>query len=94
MAGSPTSIPPEQASTGSQCEDCSADCLDACFNDAIVAVAGGGVRIEPDDCAGCGACIPACAFGIIGLQDGVARIVAANDRPSTPEFGAPRRVCP
>jgi formate dehydrogenase iron-sulfur subunit len=94
MAGSPSLIPPEQASTASQCEDCPADCLDACFNDAIIAVAAGGVQILTDDCAGCGACIPACEFGLIHLQDGVARIVAAHDRPRTPEIGAPGRACP
>jgi Fe-S-cluster-containing hydrogenase component 2 len=94
MVGFPSLIPPEQAATGSQCGACPADCLEACFNDAIVAVAGEGVQIQAADCAGCGACIPACEFGFIRLQGGVARIVFPNDRPGTPEIGAPNPVSP
>jgi len=58
-----------------RCLSCPGDCLDACFNDAIVAANGGGVAILAELCAGCGACLPACAFGLIRLDGGVASLV-------------------
>ena len=94
MICSPSLTPAEHGSAAPQCDACPADCLDACFNDAIVALAGGGVRIEAGNCAGCGACIPSCEFGLIRLQDGVACIVFPNGQPRTPEISAPGRVCP
>ncbi|MCW2275814.1 Fe-S-cluster-containing hydrogenase component 2 [Rhodoblastus acidophilus] len=80
--------------SASQCADCPSDCLEACFNNAIAPAPEGGVRIQADDCAGCGACIPACAFGLIRLQSGVAQIVPPNHRPQTPQNRAPERVRP
>ena len=80
---SPSLAPTEQA-PDSVCGACPADCLDACFNEAIVAT-GDGVRIQGDHCAGCGACIPACAFGFIRLQAGVARILFPKNTPRTLE---------
>jgi Fe-S-cluster-containing hydrogenase component 2 len=75
MVGSPSLAPVETASAEAHCQACPGDCLEACFNDAIVSVAGEGVRILEDNCAGCGACIPACEFGFIRRYDGVAHIV-------------------
>ena len=69
-----------QVSAKGECDTCAADCLEACFNDAIVSAAGQGVRIDVANCAGCGACIPACANGFIRLHDGVAHIVVPNSR--------------
>jgi Fe-S-cluster-containing dehydrogenase component len=57
---------------GRICGACAGDCIDACFNDAIRTVAGGGVVIDPANCAGCGACIPACDLALIRLEQGVA----------------------
>lgn len=56
------------------CNACPGDCLDACFNDAIVATAGG-IGIDELNCAGCGACLPACNLGHIHLEQGVARLI-------------------
>jgi len=63
------------------CGSCPADCLDVCFNEAIVLVAGEGVRVQVDNCAGCGACIPVCEFGFIRLHDGIARVVFPEGKP-------------
>jgi Fe-S-cluster-containing hydrogenase component 2 len=65
---------PERTS-GASCQACPGACWDACFNDAIVEVAGGGYRVDEGSCAGCGACISACDLGYIRIQQGVARIV-------------------
>jgi len=62
-------------SHGIICTSCPGDCLDACFNEAIVAL-GSGIAILEDLCAGCGACVGSCPNGHIGLDLGVARILA------------------
>lgn len=49
-----------------QCED--APCIDACPQDAIGRDDSGVVRINEDDCIGCGACVEACPFGAIWLH--------------------------
>jgi Fe-S-cluster-containing hydrogenase component 2 len=90
MIFSPSPAPADQDSA-SLCATCPADCLEACFNDAISAVAGG-VRIATDDCAGCGACIPACDFELIRLRDGVAHIVSPEILKPASQGRAPVRV--
>jgi|GEM_PF-4558418 len=57
------------------CGECDGECAEACFNDAIQPVAGNGFQIQAINCAGCGACIPACLFNYIRLEQGVARLV-------------------
>jgi len=71
------------------CGACPADCLDACFNEAIVLVVGEGVRVQADSCAGCGACIPVCEFGFIRLHDGIARVVFPEGKPQHRNPGPP-----
>ena len=56
------------------CADCAGDCRDACFNDAIVWIDGGGARIVEDLCAGCGACVAACGRHLLQLAGGLARL--------------------
>jgi MinD superfamily P-loop ATPase len=70
--------PPPPATLSSICAACPRDCLEACFNDAIVLLAGGGIAIDPSRCAGCGACTAVCDFDLIQLEDGIARIVPAS----------------
>ena len=62
------------------CDACQGDCRESCFNDAIVADAGNGVRILAENCAGCGACVAVCDLGHIRLEHGVARIVLIDPR--------------
>jgi MinD superfamily P-loop ATPase len=64
------------------CAACGGECLECCFNDAIVFEAGVGYRVVEDNCAGCGACIPACAHGLIEVWQGVATI-ATNAKNAT-----------
>jgi carbon-monoxide dehydrogenase iron sulfur subunit len=40
-------------------------CARVCPTDALPARAGGGVRLKPDLCIGCGNCVEACPFGAI-----------------------------
>lgn len=56
-----------------KCLLCNGACVTACFNDAITWVNGMG-RIDEDLCAGCGACISSCDKGLIGMDNGVARV--------------------
>jgi Fe-S-cluster-containing hydrogenase component 2 len=58
------------------CNECDGACLVSCFNDAITYEQAHGYRVIEDNCAGCGACIPACDPGFISLEAGVACIAA------------------
>jgi Fe-S-cluster-containing hydrogenase component 2 len=55
------------------CLACGGACALACFNDAVIADAGG-YRINGVQCAGCGACVSACRWNLIELDMGVAYI--------------------
>jgi len=57
------------------CVTCGGACADACFSGAIEPTADGSFRIAPEDCAGCGGCVSACAFQKIRLIGGIARLV-------------------
>ena len=48
-----------------------------------------GIRVDIDECTGCGSCIDACPFGLIEIVDDVARI-----REGCNLCGACRDVCP
>jgi Fe-S-cluster-containing hydrogenase component 2 len=62
---------------GALCAACAGECLACCFNDAIVFAPGLGYRVVEENCAGCGACMPACEHGLIDVRQGVARIAQA-----------------
>lgn len=57
------------------CLPCKGACVAACFNEAIAWINGKG-QIDEDLCAGCGACISSCEYGLIGMDKGVARVRA------------------
>ncbi|MBW2029198.1 MAG: 4Fe-4S dicluster domain-containing protein [Deltaproteobacteria bacterium] len=59
----------------STCHHCARPaCVEACPVSAIHKRSDGIVLVDPDLCFGCGACIPACPFSVIGInpQSGVA----------------------
>jgi Fe-S-cluster-containing hydrogenase component 2 len=58
------------------CVACRGECLASCFNDAIEFRSGEGYQVVENNCAGCGACIPACGSGFIFLDRGIARIAS------------------
>jgi formate dehydrogenase iron-sulfur subunit len=52
------------------CKHCThAACLDVCPTGAIFRTEFGTVVVQPDVCNGCGYCIPACPFGVLGQRD-------------------------
>jgi formate dehydrogenase iron-sulfur subunit len=66
------------------CKHCThAGCLDVCPTGAIFRTEFGTVVIQDDVCNGCGYCIPACPFGVIGRRErnggGVEHGVGAHD---------------
>ena len=65
------------------CKHCThAACLDVCPTGAIFRTEFGTVVIQDDVCNGCGYCIPACPFGVIGRRErdqGIERGPGAHD---------------
>ena len=60
------------------CKHCKeAACLDVCPTGAIFRTEFDTVVVQEDVCNGCGYCIPACPFGVLGRREGV------PDRPQT-----------
>jgi formate dehydrogenase iron-sulfur subunit len=56
------------------CKHCThAGCLDACPTGALVRTEFGTVVVQADICNGCGYCIPACPFGVLGQREGDGR---------------------
>jgi formate dehydrogenase iron-sulfur subunit len=52
------------------CKHCSqAACLDVCPTGALIRTEFGTVVVQDDVCNGCGYCVPACPFGVIGRRD-------------------------
>lgn len=53
------------------CKHCThAACLDVCPTGALIRTEFGTVVIQDDVCNGCGYCIPACPYGVIGQRPG------------------------
>jgi formate dehydrogenase iron-sulfur subunit len=49
------------------CKHCTnAGCLDACPTGALIRTEHQTVVLQPDVCNGCGYCVPACPFGVVG----------------------------
>ncbi len=56
------------------CKHCTrAACLDVCPTGALFRTEFGTVVVQQDVCNGCGYCIPACPFGVIGQRSGDGR---------------------
>jgi formate dehydrogenase iron-sulfur subunit len=63
------------------CKHCThAGCLDVCPTGAIVRTEFGTVVIQDDVCNGCGYCVTACPFGVIGKRDGPAASFPSGSR--------------
>jgi formate dehydrogenase iron-sulfur subunit len=53
------------------CKHCTeAGCLDVCPTGALMRTEFGTVVVQDDVCNGCGYCVPACPFGVIGRREG------------------------
>jgi formate dehydrogenase iron-sulfur subunit len=53
------------------CKHCTrAGCLDVCPTGALIRTEFGTVVVQDDICNGCGYCVPACPFGVIGRRRG------------------------
>lgn len=80
------------------CKHCTeAACLDVCPTGSLVRTEFGSVVVQPDICNGCGYCVPACPFGVIGKNedDGQAgKCTLCYDRLKGGEQPACAQACP
>ena len=80
------------------CKHCTeAACLDVCPTGSLVRTEFGSVVVQPDICNGCGYCVPACPFGVIGKneRDGRAgKCTLCYDRLKGGEQPACAQACP
>jgi formate dehydrogenase iron-sulfur subunit len=80
------------------CKHCThAGCLDACPTGALIRGEHGNVVLQPDVCNGCGYCIPACPFGVVGRDqdDGrAAKCTLCHDRLQDGLEPACAKACP
>src|SRR5438067_4726972 len=57
------------------CKHCThAGCLDVCPTGALFRTEFGTVVVQGDICNGCGYCVPACPYGVIGQREGDGRV--------------------
>jgi formate dehydrogenase iron-sulfur subunit len=57
------------------CKHCTdAACLDVCPTGALFRTEFGTVVVQEDVCNGCGYCVPACPYGVIGKREGDGRV--------------------
>jgi formate dehydrogenase iron-sulfur subunit len=57
------------------CKHCTdAACLDVCPTGALFRTEFGTVVVQEDICNGCGYCVPACPYGVIGKREGDGRV--------------------
>ncbi|MDX6248569.1 MAG: formate dehydrogenase iron-sulfur subunit [Kribbellaceae bacterium] len=103
--GLPRIGPPEDQDTGIEwlmssdvCKHCThAACLDVCPTGALFRTEFGTVVVQPDVCNGCGYCIPACPYGVIGQRKGDGRAFKCTmcyDRLKIGEEPACAKACP
>ena len=57
------------------CKHCTdAACLDVCPTGSLFRTEFGSVVVQQDICNGCGYCVPACPYGVIGKREGDGRV--------------------
>ncbi|TDD49047.1 4Fe-4S dicluster domain-containing protein [Nonomuraea terrae] len=80
------------------CKHCTqAACLDVCPTGSLFRTEYGTVVVQEDICNGCGYCVPACPFGVIGKREttGVAaKCTMCYDRLPAGEEPACAKTCP
>jgi formate dehydrogenase iron-sulfur subunit len=80
------------------CKHCTtAACLDVCPTGALFKTEFGTVVVQSDICNGCGYCIPACPYGVIGQREGDGRAwkcTLCYDRLKVGQEPACAKACP
>jgi formate dehydrogenase iron-sulfur subunit len=80
------------------CKHCSeAGCLDVCPTGALMRTEFGTVVVQDDICNGCGYCVPACPFGVIGrseVDNGAHKCTLCYDRLDAGMEPACAKACP
>jgi formate dehydrogenase iron-sulfur subunit len=80
------------------CKHCThAACLDVCPTGALLRTEFGTVIVQEDVCNGCGYCVPACPYGVIGQREGDGRVwkcTLCYDRLTTGSEPACAKACP
>ena len=80
------------------CKHCSeAACLDVCPTGALMRTEFGTVVVQDDVCNGCGYCVPACPFGVIGRREddgGAHKCTLCYDRLDAGMEPACAKACP
>jgi formate dehydrogenase iron-sulfur subunit len=80
------------------CKHCTeAGCLDVCPTGALMRTEFGTVVVQDDVCNGCGYCVPACPFGVIGRSEddgGAHKCTLCYDRIGDGLTPACAKACP
>ncbi len=80
------------------CKHCTeAACLDVCPTGSLVKTEFDTVVVQPDICNGCGYCVPACPFGVIGRDEAsgnAAKCTLCYDRLKGDQVPACAYACP
>ncbi|MDR0342958.1 MAG: 4Fe-4S dicluster domain-containing protein [Nocardiopsaceae bacterium] len=80
------------------CKHCTeAACLDVCPTGALIRTEFGTVVVQDDICNGCGYCVPACPFGVIGRREsdgGAHKCTLCYDRLGDGLTPACAKACP
>jgi formate dehydrogenase iron-sulfur subunit len=80
------------------CKHCTeAACLDVCPTGALFRTEFGTVVVQDDVCNGCGYCVPACPFGVIGRREsdgGAHKCTLCYDRIGDGQMPACAKACP
>jgi formate dehydrogenase iron-sulfur subunit len=80
------------------CKHCTeAACLDVCPTGALMRTEFGTVVVQDDVCNGCGYCVPACPFGVIGRREsdgGAHKCTLCYDRIGDGLTPACAKACP